>query len=706
MKDNQTSAALLRQKAEKLLNTKRTSDEKSTNLSGNQSEAESLRLIHELQVHQIELEIINQELIQEKEKANERLSESELLRAKEKAEANNKKLYNLADHLPCHIAYVDTETLRYEFVNKEFQRSFGIPVNEIVGQYVKDIIGDDNFQFALEFINEVRKGKTASYEAVFNLVSGKRWISVDYVPDFDLNGKVKSIIVLAYDITERKNAEKVIKASEDKYRLLAENISDVIWIYNLIKGKFTYISPSVFQLRGYTETEAMNESIEDALMPESFQKIKTDLPVRMTEFQYDISNTYIDQVRQPCKDGKVKWIEIVTKFQYAKDGTIEVLGVSRDISERKKTEEALTVSEKKYRDLYESIMDAIVVVDMEGMITDANGAFQNMLGYTLNELTSLNYLDLTPKKWHKFEIENYSSHILQKGYSDPYEKEYQRKDGTICPVELRVFLIKDNQNLPSYMWAIVRNISERKQAEAEIKLKNEELQKINAEKDKYFSIIAHDLRGPLSGFLGLTELMAKGLHRMTLAEIEKLALLLRNSAANIFRLLGNLLEWSRMQRGLTTFESSSFLLMPKILENMVFVIEAANKKEITISYNIPKYIEITADEKMFGGIIRNLASNAVKFTPKGGSVKISAKLVSNKSVEITIKDTGIGMNKKMIDNLFHLDKNTNRKGTDGENSTGLGLIICKDFIEKNGGRLLIESDEGKGSIFRFTIPAK
>jgi len=243
-------------------------------------------------------------------------------------------------------------------------------------------------------------------------------------------------------------------------------------------------------------------------------------------------------------------------------------------------------------------------------------------------------------------------------------------------------------------------------AEEVIQRKNEELQKINAEKDKFFSIIAHDLRSPFNGFLGLTEIMAEGLPRMTLDEIQQIAVVMRNSAANLFHLLGNLLEWSRMQRGITTFLPNSVSLISKINENMVLTLEEANKKEITVNYNVPDDLEVFADSEMLGGIIRNLMTNAVKFTPRGGSISVSAKAVSDNSVHVSITDTGIGMSHKMIGNLFHLDIDTNRKGTEGESSTGLGLMICKDFIEKNGGKLWIESEEGKGSTFGFTLPAR
>ena len=266
--------------------------------------------------------------------------------------------------------------------------------------------------------------------------------------------------------------------------------------------------------------------------------------------------------------------------------------------------------------------------------------------------------------------------------------------------------IRDGSGVIVRCVGIVQDITERKQAEEIIRFKNEELLKINAEKDKYFSIIAHDLRSPFSGFLGLTELMDKGLSHMKQSEIQEIALLLHNSAAHLFTLLGNLLEWSCMQRGLTTFVPVTILLKPKISNITEGLLEPARQKKIALNVIIPDDIVVFADVNMFESIIRNLVSNAVKFTRRGGVITVTAKSVPDNQVEISVIDSGIGMNEIMIDQLFRLDVNTNRKGTEGEYSTGLGLTISKDFIEKNGGRLKIESDEKSGSIFSFTMPAK
>ena len=254
--------------------------------------------------------------------------------------------------------------------------------------------------------------------------------------------------------------------------------------------------------------------------------------------------------------------------------------------------------------------------------------------------------------------------------------------------------------------SIDNNFAERNRMEGELQLKTEQLAKVNAEKDRYFSIIAHDLRSPFSGFLGLTEVMAKESPQMTNSEITEISSVLHRSANNLNNLLGNLLEWSYLQRGFTNYLPVQMLLKAKLCESLMLTFEAANTKGIIITTDIPEELSVSADPNMFDSIIRNIVNNAVKFTPAGGQIEISAKLLPDDFTEISVQDTGIGMSRKLMNDLFQIDINTSRSGTEGERSTGLGLIICKEFIEHHFGRLWIESEEGKGTVFRFTLPSE
>ena len=203
----------------------------------------------------------------------------------------------------------------------------------------------------------------------------------------------------------------------------------------------------------------------------------------------------------------------------------------------------------------------------------------------------------------------------------------------------------------------------------------------------------------------MSELLAEGLFGMTLEEIQKIALMMRNSATNLNYLLGNLLEWSQLERGLISFTPKTYCLNPGLKESLVLVLEAAKLKNILIDFEIPENLAVYADKNMVDSVFRNLIFNAVKFTPQNGSITVSAKSLPDNNLEFSVKDTGIGMNDTIINHLFMLDAKTGRKWTNGELSTGLGLIICKDLIEKHGGKLNVESEEGKGSTFSFTLPS-
>jgi signal transduction histidine kinase len=242
-----------------------------------------------------------------------------------------------------------------------------------------------------------------------------------------------------------------------------------------------------------------------------------------------------------------------------------------------------------------------------------------------------------------------------------------------------------------------------------IHIQSKELIELNATKDKFFSILAHDLRGPLGNFMVLTEMMADDSQFLTPDETKGIMQDLKNTSRNIYNLLENLLEWSRMQRGQTAFKPKKLALAEVATDCVKLVDDSARKKTIDIIVDIPIYVEVFADINMLQCILRNLISNAIKFTRRGGSINLSAKPFDNGLIEVSVKDTGIGIKPEMVENLFRHDTNSSRKGTEDEPSTGLGLLLCKEFVEKHGGKIRVESDpDGKsgetGSTFYFTIP--
>ncbi|MCK9411562.1 MAG: response regulator [Prolixibacteraceae bacterium] len=235
---------------------------------------------------------------------------------------------------------------------------------------------------------------------------------------------------------------------------------------------------------------------------------------------------------------------------------------------------------------------------------------------------------------------------------------------------------------------------------------SKKLQELVATKDKFFSIIAHDLRGPLGGFMSLTELLADDSFEITPAEQKEMNRDLYNSSRNLFNLLENLLVWARMQQGQIVFDPVQINLQELVSDSIKTLEDAIQKKAIQITMQLSENQHVCADSNMLQSIVRNLISNAIKFTPKGGNVTVSSNSTENNTSVIVVKDTGIGMNSTMTANLFRLNVNNSRPGTDGEQSTGLGLLLCKEFVDRHSGEIWVESVEGEGTSFYFTIPAK
>jgi two-component system sensor histidine kinase/response regulator len=236
-----------------------------------------------------------------------------------------------------------------------------------------------------------------------------------------------------------------------------------------------------------------------------------------------------------------------------------------------------------------------------------------------------------------------------------------------------------------------------------IMAQNKELHELNATKDKFFSIIAHDLRNPFCQIMTLSDLLKNEWQNYPADHIEKWVQSMYQASERGYNLLANLLEWAHSQTGRMQFQPQQVHLNTLVTESIEFLESSANNKQIILHAEIPENLCAFVDKNMLKTVIRNLVSNAIKYTETGGEVKIEAKN-SGEWIEIAISDTGVGIKEQYLKNLFRIDIHYSTVGTAQEKGTGLGLILCKEFVEKHGGTIRVESEMETGSTFTFTVP--
>ncbi|MCX6153569.1 MAG: PAS domain-containing sensor histidine kinase [Candidatus Kapabacteria bacterium] len=617
------------------------------------------------------------------------------------------------------------------YINPEFTNLYGYSSEEIIGKTTPRILKSGlidqetykNFWITIlnkqvvkgELVNKTKDGSFITIESSAN-------------PILDDNSDIIGFLSVQRDISERKKLEQLNLLHREQLQTIIDKLPNYIFVKD-IDGFFLmankafaelfYLSPSEILNKTDVELNLNQEHIEDYRI-EDLEVINSNKPKIINEEIFTLDThekIYIQTIKLP--------------YKYPGWDKPCILGISTDMTEIRRVEDELISARNEWELTFNTITDMITVHDNEFNIIRSNQAAQKILKLPIDSLAKV-------KCFHYFH-----------GTDVPHQdcascKSYE--SGDACTIELYekyLDMYIEIRAIPRYdkfgnisgIIHVVRDISDRKKAEDEkeelleqLRISNEiieselfeknslideltktkeSLEIINSQKDKFFSIIAHDIKGPFSGFLGLSRIIAEEYQDLTMKELQEFGKSLQESANNLYKLLDNLLEWSRMQRGVTEFNPETCNLKYLLEQNLGIVNEFAKQKNIELTCYINEDEIVTADVRMLNTVIRNLISNAIKFTPRGGKIEIGLLKTENSLNQlksIYIKDSGIGMSDDIIGKLFKLDQKVSRPGTENEPSTGLGLLLCKEFIERHGGKIWVESEIGKGSTFIFSLP--
>jgi len=492
------------------------------------------------------------------------------------------------------------------------------------------------------------------------------------------------------DITERERITPNL--AETSIRLNASMIAgNMAWWEMELPSGITRFNENKALMLGFKP--------EDFKVYGDFMKLvhPDDAENAMDAFRKHISgenDVYECEYRIRHQDGHYLWFYDVGKISLKTKESTLYNGIVQDVTARKFAEIALIESEENLRELINNVPLA-VFLHRDGKILMVNKTTEVYTGYTKEELVENSVLLVDKLVPEADAVELWNNTIRGKSYI--LETEHTRKDGSCYPAEVNFTSINFNGN--KAILAIAQDITERKRILNELK-------ELNSAKDKFFSIIAHDLHTPYQALLGFSEILAKQHRELEPDTREKIILSIRNAAKSSFYLMESLLAWARTKSGKIEYNPQNTTLSTLVFEAETSVKSSADKKGIALYNTIDKSFKVFADRPLLTTVVRNLLSNAVKFTQSGGNVVVRVNSIDNENrmIVVSVTDTGMGMTESQIETIFRIDKQTSTRGTQGEPGTGLGILLCKEFIELHGGKIWVESTKGVGTTFFFTIP--
>ena len=524
---------------------------------------------------------------------------------------------------------------------------------------------------------------------------------------FNHDNKLELLEGFITDISEMKRIEEELKLNYYLLRMAGKTARFGGWSIDLTSNVVLWSD----------EVKAIHEVTENSI-PQVNDGIAFYAPEWREKITHVFTNCvengipYDEKMEIITASGKRIWIRTTGEAVYDLNNKVyKVQGSFQDINDFKLAEEALIKSESKFRTSIEIIPDAFgiykAIRDESNEIVDFEIEYVNGTACVLNNLSKEEQIGkhlckILPA--HK-ESGLFNEYVKIVEIGQVFEKEsiwYEDVYGD--KVLKRAFDIKASKFGDGFV-ATWRDITERKKAEIKLQESEIRLNELVATKDKFFSIIAHDLKSPFNSIIGFSDLLVEQMQEKNYEGIEEYSAMIRDSSQRVMSLLMNLLEWSRSQTGRIAFNPEFIELTGLIVRETELLSDSARQKSIHFELKIPRNAPVIADKAMISTVLRNLISNAVKFSNPGGLVTISI-LQNPGELLISVADNGVGIKKKLFDKLFRIDENCTTAGTQNEKGTGLGLILCKEFIEKHGGKIWIESEEGKGSTVYFTVPKK
>ena len=584
------------------------------------------------------------------------------------------------------------------YANNAFLNILGYSFDELKGKNLKEILTEEFEEEIGKFYkHQISNSETNSYREFpcINKSGDIIWLAQNGII-WKNDKKTLGLDFIARNISEQKKLHRNLNEKEKMYRSLFDVSPDAILIYE--KNVFVFANKEAVKLLGAVSSEEligksfwefMDSDYDEAIM----QRIKDALSGKGFNPSIEKKINRLDGIKLD--------VEIsATSFEYINNPAVLIL--MRNITRRKILEKELKQKQLEVTNLLDVLPGYAFLKDSSRKYIIANQRFCDVMRFKKEEIIGKSDLDLLPeeiaKKYHAED-----DVVLNEERKLFISEDKITENGKEKIVATRKIPLKDKEGKVIGLIGLGFDVTELKQAEAAVKTYSKELEALNSSKDKFFSIVSHDLKSPFQGLLGLSTIISEDIEDLSREEIKFFTDKILESTKNIYNLIENLLHWSRLQTNRTDMVKEKVDLLEEILNVINLLGITSANKNIKLNYNVEENSFALADSNMTNTIIRNLISNAIKFTNEGGNVDINVNQ-EDEFVKVCVKDSGIGIHKDTLENLFRLDSPHSTLGTNKEFGTGLGLLICKDMVEKLGGNIYVKSKIEEGSEFTFTIP--